>query len=71
MAAVQVTIKPPSHREPRYVESISGLPDMSNISIEIETNVSVLDQLVSAADIWKQAPQSVRESGSHRGRTTQ
>jgi hypothetical protein len=60
-------LNPPSHREARYVESVSGLPDMSNISIEIEPNVSILDKL-SAAAIWTQAPASVRDSGSKQGR---
>ena len=52
-------LNPPSHREARYVESISGLTDLSNIRIEIETNVTLLDQL-SSADIWKKAPPNVR-----------
>jgi hypothetical protein len=58
---------PPSHREARYAESVSDLPDMSNISIEIKTNVSILDNL-SAAAIWNQAPTSVRESGKQQGK---
>ena len=56
-------LNPPSHREARYAESVSGLPDLSNISIEIETNVSILDKL-SAADIWTQDPPSVRGKAS-------
>ena len=57
-------LNPPSHREARYIGSITGLPDLSNIRIEIETNVSLLDQL-SAADIWKNAPDSIRKEPSN------
>ena len=60
-------LNPPSHRETRYFASISNLPELNNIRIEIETNVSMLDRL-STADIWTQAPPSVREPASTRGR---
>ena len=56
-------LNPPSHREARYVDSVAGLPDLSNIRIEIETNVSLLDQL-SFAEIWKNAPATVREGSN-------
>ena len=59
---------PPSHREARYYESVAGLPDLRNIRIEIATNVSLLEKL-SAADVWKQAPNSVREPTGSRDRS--
>jgi hypothetical protein len=62
--AYKSRLNPPSHREARYVNSIAGLPDLQNISIEITPNVSVLDQL-SAANVWQQAPPSVRAPKSH------
>jgi hypothetical protein len=55
-------LNPPNRRESRYRESVSGLPDFSLIhSIEIETNVSMLEKNLSAADVRKQAPPSVKE----------
>jgi hypothetical protein len=56
-------LNPPGHREARYRDSVSGLPDLSHIRIEFKTNISMLENL-SAADIWKQAPASVKEPGS-------
>ena len=50
-------LNPPSHREARFVENLSGLPDFRNIRIEIETNVS---EQLSSAEIWQQAPPNVR-----------
>ena len=60
-------MNPPSHREARYFESVTDLPDLSNIRIEIETNVSLLEHL-SSAEIWQQAPPSVRDPNPPRGR---
>ena len=54
-------LNPTSHREARYFESLSGLPDLSDIRIEIETNVTLLDRL-SSAEIWKEAPPDVRNN---------
>jgi hypothetical protein len=52
-------LNPPSHRETRYYASLVDVPDLSNIRTEVETNVSILNHL-STADIWKQAPPSVK-----------
>ena len=50
-----------SHREEaRFVESLSELPVLGDIRIEIETNISLLEKL-SSEEIWKQAPSSVRD----------
>jgi hypothetical protein len=56
---------PPSHREARFFDSISGIPDLSNIRT---TNVFFHEQL-SAAEIWKRAPPSVRDSQQSNGKS--
>ena len=60
-------LNPPSHRENRYFDSLSNLPELNNIRTEIEFNVSLLNRL-STADIWKKAPPSVHEPGPKQGR---
>ena len=55
---------PPSHRETRFRDAIPDLPDEIHITMEVQSNLSFMEQM-SAADIWSKAPQNVRTTGSH------
>jgi hypothetical protein len=52
---------PSSHREARFRDAISDLPDEIHITLEVQSNLSFLDQM-SAAAIWSKAPHNVRGS---------
>ena len=58
--AYKSRLYPPSHREARFLDSVPGLPDEIHIQQEVASNISFLEYL-SAADIWKQAPTTVRQ----------
>ena len=61
LKAYKARLSPPSRREARYRDSLPGLPNIIQISSDIQPNVSFVDQM-SAAMIWSQAPKSVRDS---------
>jgi hypothetical protein len=60
-AAYRTRIAPPRHREARFQESVHNLPDYSLINTEVLANVTFLERM-SAAEIWKQAPETVRDA---------
>ena len=54
---------PPSHRERRFRDAIPDLPDEIHITMEVQSNLSFMEQM-SAADIWSKAPSTVRGEGT-------
>jgi hypothetical protein len=58
-AEYRTRLSPPRHREARFQDSVPNLPNYSLINTEVQANVNFLERM-SAADIWRQAPASIR-----------
>ena len=64
----KLRLSPPSHREARYKDSVSGLPSVIQISTSLQSNLSFMDTY--SARIWNKAPASVRGNPSNRESST-
>ena len=54
---------PPGHREARFRDEVTDLPDPVLIQKEVKSHMTFLDKL-SSAEVWKSAPSSVRATGN-------
>jgi hypothetical protein len=61
---------PLRQQEVRYRDTVLGLPDVIHITTSIQSNADCRLQTMSAAEVWSQAPSSVRESPPLRASTT-
>jgi hypothetical protein len=52
----RMRLSPPSHREARYRESIPDLPDEIHIKTAADTNILLMDNLLTSA-AWKKVPE--------------
>jgi hypothetical protein len=53
-------LSPPRHREARFHDSVPNIPNNTHINTEVQANVKFLE-LMAAAEIWRQAPASIRD----------
>ena len=56
----RLRLSPPRHREARYRDSVSGLPDVIHITTSIQSNISFLEEMASAS-VWSQVPPTDRD----------
>ncbi len=52
---------PPRHREARYRDSVSGLPDVIHITTSIQSNISFLEEIANTS-VWTQIPPTVADA---------
>ena len=56
-------LHPPGHREARFRDGVTDLPDHVHIQKEVDSHMTFLAKL-SSADVWKSAPPSIRGTGN-------